>query len=84
VYRDVVGVAVAADRIEGDHHLRAGAADDSNEPPHDLVLGRLRQGVRVLVVRGARHAGVAVAQEYQLRQAQGLGGAAHLRPAHLS
>ncbi len=84
VHRDVVRVVVAADRIEGDHHLGPHLPDHRDHVPRDLVDRRGHEGPGMPVVGRPGHAGVAIAQVEDVGQAERGGRAAQLGPAALA
>ena len=59
---DVVGVAVESVLAEGENDLGFEAADLEDQASNDLVLIGLNEGVGMMVVVPAGHAGIAVAE----------------------
>ena len=64
VHLDVVGVAVAAEGVVGGHHLGAVAADEAHQAAHRLHEVGPPEGAGMVVLRGPRHARVAVAEQF--------------------
>ncbi len=83
VDRDVVGMPIAADRVEGDHHLRLQVAEDFDDFGCHFLQRRGGERVGMRVVRRAGHPGVAVAQINQVGQLQLFRGAGQFGPAHV-
>jgi hypothetical protein len=81
---DVVGVAVSANRVEGQNNIRLEFADVFDDFPGDFIqrMGDLRIGM--LVVGRAGHAGIAVIEEKDVFQAEMLRGAAEFTFAQFS
>ena len=81
---DVIRVAVAANRVEGQDHLGFEGADVVHHFARHLADRVLDLGIGVIVIRGAGHAGIAVAEEINPFQTQdsGMHSAAHLPASH--
>ena len=78
---DMVGVAVQASRLEGQHHLGPETAYLFNQLLHHFLVGDVDVGVGVSVGLGTGHPRVPIAQYPVARQAQGLDRAGQLNPA---
>ncbi len=81
---DVIRVAIAAVRLEGDDDLRPHAPDDPNESGHHFVGSRVDIRPRVGILGRAGHPRVAVAQEDQLAHPDRLRRATQLGLPHLA
>ena len=79
----MVRVAVASDRVEGEHHFGLQRADVGDHLPGNFLQGMVDERVRVAVVRCAGHAGIAVIQKMHAGKPQGLRGAAQFNLAQL-
>ena len=81
VHLDVVRVPVAAEGVVGGQHLGAVAADEAHQAAHRLHEIGPAEGAGVVVLRGARHARVAVAQQLHRGHAEDGAGGAQFRLA---
>ena len=70
VYRYVIRMAVAPDRIKCDHNLGSQSPHESHKRFRNIVLGRLGQGLWMFIVFRPHHTRIAVVKEVNLFKTQ--------------
>ena len=81
---DVVGVAVAADRVEGNHYFRLEFTEYLDQATSNLLKRGRRQRFRMAVILRAGHTGIAIAKVDDTRQSEHFSGALKLSPTYIA